>query len=555
MLDPTRLAISLLTPEGSVASRWGPDEEDVGDIPRGLGFSTSDPGGFKDATVALARAIDDRRGDLALLRDVRIYGAGDRTAWEGRLQETPRREGDDFVASPGAVGHVVELDDDPSFAEIYIDRELSKWGEPTTARRLALAEAGLKAASGTATAGGQDAGTSGPGITMEINHLQQNALVESWYYGNGVPIGEVRYSFDNVKGLVTPASWTNQIAISDRDILPEGTFDLGANHQVTDAANQAVLATTATRKYVRIRGLWFAPAETADNVYMVQWLYPRVFGRHGLTKRGAAPLEGFWGCDVIANIVTRCAPRLQFTTGPEGTIRDSDFPIPHLAFDGVKGSDAVLATNAFHQRFWGVYDDKTFFWLPTTTYRKRWRIRRSSGHGIDLLGPQAEDAVNGVVVSFTDPSGQTRVVTPPGVSSAYATSPLLADTSETNPVNAAGIARKWGSLQLDFVTDLSGAVQVAAAWLQVKLENANSRGSVTVSGMVEDDATGALYPAWYMRAGDSAIVTDGDNVERRIIETNYEHDSRTVTCNMDSTPHKVDALMERMGVVLVGIVD
>jgi hypothetical protein len=551
----TRLAASLLDPDGKVIARWGPDAEAVGDIPRGLTFTTSDPGGFKDSTAALSRRIDRSWPDLRLLRDIRYYGAGNRTAWEGRLQETPAHHADDFAISPGAVGHVVELDDDPSFAEIYLDRELSKWGEPTTQRRLNLINSNVdpSAVTMSQSAAGEGA-AEGAGITAQYQWLKagKEERGELLYYNGGVNIGRVLWDL-NGRAATEDATFFNGIFLSPNGVDSSGP---SANSNAVTALGKSVTNSKAGYPYAILVSTYGGAAAIDPYLEAFRWLNLMVTGTHGLTLRGAWPNVGIYTHDVIADIVRRTGPRLRFTTGPEGTISDGDFAIPHLSFgEGIKGSDAILAANAYHQRFWGVYDDKTFFWLPTTTFRKRWRIRRSKGHGIDLLGPQAEDAMNGVVVSFTDAAGITRKIGPPGASSCYATSALLADTSASNPVNAAGIERKWGELQLGFTTDVNGAIQVGVAYLQMKLESATSRGSVTVTDLIEDDETGTLYPAWYMRAGDSAIVTDGDAIERRIIETVYSHDSRQLTANMDSTPHKVEALMERMGIVLVGIVE
>lgn len=554
--DPaTDLAISLLNGDGTVGDRWGADENVVGNVPKGLGFTTSDPGGFKDCTLSLAREIDKTWPDLSLLRALRIYGTGNRTAWEGRLQEIPRHHADDTSIAPGAVGHIARLDDDPSFAEIYLDADLTKWGDPSTARRVQMLGAGYSFAGVEVHDGFQDSGTNGPAILFAFNDYgAATDLGEAWYYGGGVPLAKVLYDYIIPKAGGDMVNQGTRLWACENDQAAGAVG--GTVHSAAAAPGQEAAGGTALTKYFLAQSYYlgaFTGASTGDTFGVA---YPKVLGRHGLPVRGAWPAVGLYGSDVIADIVSRCASDLNFTTGTGGSIAESTFAIPHLVFaEGVKGSDAVLGVNAYHQRSWGVYEDKTFFWRPATSYRKRWRIRRSKGHGVDLLGPQAEDAINGVVCTFTDPAGVTRVVGPPGCPTAYATSDTLADTSLTNPVNRAGIERKWAELKLGFVTTTAGAIAVAAAYLADKLANAQARGSVVVAGLVEDDETGTLYPAWAMRAGDSAIVTDGDNIERGIIETSYDHDSRTCTCNLDATPHKVEALMERMGLVLVGVTD
>jgi hypothetical protein len=554
--DPaTDLAISLLNGDGSVGDRWGADENAVGNIPKGLGFSTSDPGGFKDCSLSLARDIDKNWPDLRLLRALRIYGMGGRTAWEGSLQEIPFHHADDTSIAPGATGHVSMLDYDPSFAEIYIDADLTKWGEPSTQRRTAMLEAGYSFAGVEVHEGFQDAGTAGPAILFAFNNYGTATDVgEAWYYGNGVPLSKVLYDYIIPKAGADMVNQGTRLWTCENDLAAGAAG--GTVHGAVANNGQEWGGGTALTKYFLAQSYYLGGLTgiSLGDTYGIA--NPKVVGRHGLPLPGAWPNVGVYGSDVIADIVSRCAPDLNFTTGSEGSIAPTTGIIPHLVFsEGVKGSDAILGTNAYYQRSWGVYDDKTFFWHQPTSYRKRWRIRRSKGHGVDLLGPQAEDAVNGVVVTFTDPAGVSRVVGPPGCPTAYATSETLVDNSLSNPVNAAGIARKWGELKLGFVTTTSKAIEVGAAWMVNKLLSSQARGSVVVSGLVEDDETGTLHPAWAMRACDSVIVTDGDNIERGIIETNYDHDTRTCTCNLDTTPHKFEALQERMGIGLVGVTE
>lgn len=547
----TRLAISLLDQRGAVAARWGPDAEAVGDVPRGLSFSTSDPGGFKDSQVSLARRIDKEWPDLQLLRDIRIHGAGRRVAWEGRLQDIPRHHAEDHAINPGAVGHSAALDDDPSFRECYVGRDLGELAEIAAQRRLGYGTTFSYVGYSVAP----DSGQGRPSLALEVGGAwgSQRPLAGAMYdAGPGCAIAFCDYEFET---STADANFEMELNNSLTDAGP--AVDTSGDLATGATTGSGTFSPTTARRVLAFFWRYATGPAGADGAQYRCYLRRLAwFGNHGLTIRGTKPARGLYASDVIANIVSRVAPDLTFTTGNDGSIQPSTYIIPHLVFSSpTKGSDAIMAVNAYHQRSWGVEEGKRFFWRSTAKPRRRWRIRRSLGHGVDLLGPQAEAAINGVMVSFSDPAGVQRVIGPTGCTTADYTSALLADTSPTNPVTLAGIKRKWGELSLSFVTDYDGAAQVGAAWLRDKLENANSRGSIVVTGLVEDDETGALYPSWYMRAGDSAIVTDGDGIERRIIETSYDNDSETCTCNLDSTPSKVDALMERMGIALVGYAD
>ena len=116
--------MSITHADGRV-TRMGPDEPEAKDIPEGLNFSTSIPGGFSQSDWKLSRRVDIDYADLNLLDQVRIYGAGNRTAWEGRMAQLPRQHGTGIAINPGAVGYSAHLRDDPSFREVYRDMDLS----------------------------------------------------------------------------------------------------------------------------------------------------------------------------------------------------------------------------------------------------------------------------------------------------------------------------------------------------------------------------------------------------------------------------------------------
>ena len=133
------------------------------------------------------------------------------------------------------------------------------------------------------------------------------------------------------------------------------------------------------------------------------------------------------------------------------------------------------------------------------------------------------------------------------------TSASLLDTDPTNPVNAHGIPNKYGELNITEITNLSGAIQLGAVWLQRRL-GVQRRGTIVIRGKVKHPS-GVYYPAWRVRSGDYAIVEDDPRADapRKIVSSNYTHTSRSIQCDLEHDAFRLDALMERYGVDLVGI--
>jgi hypothetical protein len=537
-----RLSIALTHADGRI-TRLGPDETDAAFIPQDLTFSTKIPGGFDTASLGLLRRIDVDWPDLGLFDNVRIVGPGGRVAWEGRQMQFPRSHGDSFGITPGAVGWASHLRDDPTFAEVFIGRDLSQWEGPGLDRRTDLA-------AGAITAGGQSALDGGHMLSYQGEWASTNGFSAEMYYrappGRGISRIGADWSVNATVG--TNATFTlRAYSTEDQATFPESSSDV-----LTGALSGTLNYTPGTPR--RMIGVHFGfpiagGVAGADYAAFLQNLY--VVGEHDLQIHGStAATGGVLGYEVVAYIVRTAAPLLTYSVGADGSIEPTSHVISHLVYrDPITAEQAITDVNKFDLYDWGVWENREFFYRQPDPDRMCWEARLGDGAHMTADGLTGEHVSNGVAVSYTDATGQPKTVGPPG-GNFDDTSADLQDSSVENPANAAGLPAKWDMLPISFPISLGDAIKIGSVYLAER-SLATRRGSVTLTGTVRHPTEGPV-PVWRVRAGDWVRVTDlnGENatVQRKVIATSYTHSSRQITLELDNTPAKLSAILERVGI-------
>jgi hypothetical protein len=553
-VEDSRLTLSVTHSNGKT-TRWGADAADATEIPDDLTFGTSIPGGDKDLTCSLLRRIDLDYPDQGLFDEVRLYGPGNRSVWRGKMAQFPRSHGQGYGITPGAVGLSALLDRQRGFREIYVDRDLAAWGPASVQYRLnVLANYSIVDASVT-----PDTTTGQPSLATSYRDTWTNTsrpLSMAWYDARGISIGSLYYAWKknaNVDSANVNFQWDAYLSTND----VAGALDSTGSLRAAGPGTGTLTATGAAKKFAALDHLFGSgPAGAANTEYAIYWTCLAVYGAHGLTKQGsdtATSAKGFYASDVIQDIVERAAPDLTI-----GEIEATSFVIPHLVFaDPTRAADAISAVNAYHLYDWGVYDGE-FFYRATDPDRLCWQARLDQGANLTLDGDTAAQVFNGVLVRYTDPLGKPRIAGPPaaywdgGVALADSTNTALVDTSASNPLNAWG-ETAWGELSIGFTTTAAGAEAIGAAWLAER-SLAQRRGSLTLTGTVTHPTEGDV-PVWRVRAGDYVSIADHPaTVARRIIETRYTHASRSIQCSLDNTNFKLESILERLGVQLMGVI-
>ncbi len=544
---PLWLAHEITDPSGR-RHRWADDEADPANVPSGVTFSSVMPGGFDTAQAVLPRKPGIDYGDQRGFADWKVYGAGGEVVSETRLERSPRVSGDQVSISPDGVGWQAYLEDDKTAREIFRDIDLGRWQEASRARQHALLGVpGVLGSFQTAA----DAAAGLPALSLAIEGAwTRRPFAEAWYdAGAGCAVAKVWYDLRAEADLdITNAAWNVFPFASDAD---DGT-GLASGSDLQPGGNHTGTFTPAAAK--RFAGLQLnyqnAAAGSASSTYKADIRRPVVYGAHGLPVYGTEPAAGLLASDIAPYVLGRWAPLLNFTTGPNGSISPSSFPIPQLAFyDPTTVKEILTQAIRFGLPDWAVWDNRTFYLHPRGARGRKWRFRVGPGQ-LQETGQAMDRVWNGILVRYQDVDGSTRTVGPPGSGADVEDTSLLVD-DPLNPANQAGIKR-WDMLDMGMVSVSGAAIEVGRVFLE-QANQLDRSGQAIAVGYAMDDR-GILRPASQIRAGDSAAFVDAsDSSERRIVRVQYDHSTRTASLDLDAPPEALSALLERLSVDLVRI--
>jgi len=492
------IAASLFLSDGRTI-RFGPDEADAENVPSDIAFDTSNPGGFGSASITLPRPENLRTDDAKLFSHVELYGPGNVIYYEGFINGIPQVGADSIQLNLS--GWVSALDKYETFREIFVDRDLGRWGTPSLVRQgQYLALFGKRPSEGSSASDSTTPTLIFQGEPAEVNPIR----VSSYDAGAGCQIESIYYAMTSE----STSSYVGQFAVlstADAAVVETGS-DL---HPGTNSPASGTFTPTAKYRYGEI--IFYLAGTVGSTETSMSMASLAVFGNHGLTKRGTAPNQGYYASDIISYAISQ-ATSLNYSTD---SIETTSFVIPHLTFTddttlrSVIEQVTALGGNANVANDWGVYEGREFYWRSPGSYGRTWYVRRDQVATSSSDGPDADRRIAGIKISYTDGAGTSLSVGPPGSNADYETTALL-DTDTDNPAYRIPGAFKSESVG---ITSQQGAINIGTMILNER-NRLDWRGSVQVSGEAEDEY-GNKLPAALIRAGDRIVVSDsGDTTAR-----------------------------------------
>jgi hypothetical protein len=449
----------------------------------GFTFSSVDPGGYEAASFPLPKDMPSlKRGQPVRLE------SGMQVAWEGRVKEIQRSLGAKTLVQCEGYRAILK---DNTLAEIFLDRDLTKWLGPGVERRKDRLANSYVSSSGELV----PSETGLPSLALSATgpwEASARPWSEAWYNGHGIPIASLHYNQEHSANVGTgegvPWVWEAGLSFSELNSGGEGTHYTGNLKGVPTTGDiSAGGATNCTWANILF---WFGEAGGGSgSLYTIYWHSLGVYGNHGLKQR-PSPItpSGFYPSDIAGYAVGKC-PGIQV-----GVIQEaSQYVVPHSAYLTPVPVEQIVSDMAkFAGWHWGVWESQTYLLGAQTprvdfrAYPERgkptaWCWRRET-ENLDIR-ENIENLYDSARVVYTEPIGVERAI----------------EVSKPNPaLEAVGLHRQ-------VVLGLGTGTQPAAEafgliQLDLLADQARMTGSATITDAIHE-MNGATKPAWLLKAG------------------------------------------------------
>lgn len=442
----------------------------------GFTFSNTDPGGYESSSYPIPKDMPNLlRGDKVRLE------CGLQTAFEGRVKEIDRSLGSKTLIQ--CQGNRAILKEN-NLAEVFVDRDLTKWGEASRVRQineLALGRSILGPSVAPDPTSSLPAIVTGmPGPLTPIN-----PLAEAWYdAGPENKIASIYYDYQ-------PGANAQDGGVNWHDLVFLMTDSTGLSGE--SSANVNGTGTTGTftgasaLRYALLQHYYNGTGGAANILFNAYWRNIAVFGNHGLPKRGSAP-QGFYPSDIAGFAASKC-PGVQ-----AGVIETaSGLIVPHASYRTAVPIDQIINDMAvFAGWHWGVWESLTYLvgsQVPRVDFRAgpqsgeptAWAWRKECEE-LDIR-EDIENMYTSAVVSYSEPSGEEGTVTVSLANPALEKVGLERQANLSFGIGTKESAEAWGLIQLPILAD-----------------QARMSGSATITEPIHE-MNGTAKPAWMLRSG------------------------------------------------------
>jgi len=536
---PARLVVLIRASDGTLIGRWSQGAANLANVFFNLTKDGQMPGGHTDFSCTLTRDLNRSYPDLATFARLELQGAGGEVLWSGTIRQQPKN-GDNGTIEVKAVGDKQLLEDsDDVIGPGFINSDLSRWVGPSTSRRAKTSKENYphqQDASVTSDESGNAA------LHMEVQGAWAppvTPICEAWFdAGSGVRIGALYGDWINGNENL---GFQLFIRFSEDDVGLLGYEGSGDAYTATSGHISQVPASGRQRAFIDWQ--WESTPAGGDGLqFSVDLTNLKVVGDQGIPLQGVWPNVGFLAKQMIPYIVEGSG-----LTTVDDLLEDDGFAIPQAWFaDPTTRAAKLVEVTKYGALDLFVFNDRILQYRFPGTYGRRWRLAPGSALPRSS-GPDGQRIWDRFMVSWQDVDGTTRYAGYPG-SGAQIEDPRLQSTDPRNAAVAQDTPR--GKLiALNGKCEAEPAIKTALRFKE-EAEQLDQSGEVTISGHVQDTASGAWYPAAYVQPGDW-VADAGTSNFRKITGAPYSDDSKSVNCPIGAPPENgLAAIEERFNATL-----
>jgi hypothetical protein len=526
---PIELDVELETRDGTLF-RFDATSIKASNRPMGLSFNTQRGEGYGPGGFSVVRKAMRDYEDLNLLDKVRFIGKNGEVAYAGRVHDLARTNDPQQQISVTTVGPMA-MAKFRRFSEIYIDSDLTRWGEASAQRRADLVLAGYSLAASVGV-GAKSVDDAEQALVMDFSNVQtaagRNMLGHAVYSSGGPEIAAVLYQLSVLAGPTGNPTWIDRVSTALNALFTEG-FKAGTDLNASNG--QGELLGESGSKFAAVSS-YFGDGGGTQMTDLHAWLL-KVIGTHGLPLQGTWPDVGLTVSDILAHIFTNFTP-LTWAGG------STTYPVKHAAYRAAFPYDAAKTLNDLHLWELAVYGDEEVLFYPADLTKADWQIR-TDDPGVrfnPLQGDSIDGFGNGVEVTFTDFTGEQHTIYPDE-------NEELRDLSESNPANLHGVDL-WKPFDCAHPTTEADAVQQGRAYLADQ-NRPKSPGTISIKGGYIKDGAGHWQQGWKPNAGETIALTNHPNDAPRLITSTpkWNQDSKELTISVDNGFELLEAFIAR----------